>query len=277
METVRKAQPNTAFTPFDASTTSSRATFHMGNAVRMAAADVKAQLLDLAAPLMERDAADLTIRESLIFPRNDVDAGLTIAEVMKRHYGPSSTVLGRGFYIPKMPEGPAEYYTRAMIFWLLGACGAEVEVDRQTGVIKVLKLWGAYDVGKAINPMNCEGQIEGGTSMGLGMALSEEVSLVDGQIMNPSFLNYKLPTCADMPEIESIFIEHPHPEGPFGAKGMGETTNVAVPPAIANAVYDAVGIRIRDLPLTPDKILAALKAKEKRQAQEQQRQTAAAS
>jgi carbon-monoxide dehydrogenase large subunit len=263
MEVVRKAQPNTVFTPFDASTTSSRATFHMGNAVRMAAADIKAQLLELAAPLIERDAADLTIRDNLIFPQDDVDAGLTIAEVMKRHYGPSSTVLGRGFYIPKMPEGPAEYYTRAMIFWLLGASGAEVEVDRQTGVVKVLKLWGAFDVGKAINPINCEGQIEGGASMGLGMALSEEVSLLNGQIMNPSFLGYKLPASVDMPEVVSIFVEHPHPDGPFGAKGMGETTNVAVPPAIANAVYDAVGIRIRDLPLTPDKVLAALRQKEK--------------
>jgi CO/xanthine dehydrogenase Mo-binding subunit len=238
----------------------------MGNAVRMAAADIKAQLLELAAPLIERDAADLTIRDNLIFPQDDVDAGLTIAEVMKRHYGPSSTVLGRGFYIPKMPEGPAEYYTRAMIFWLLGASGAEVEVDRQTGVVKVLKLWGAFDVGRAINPINCEGQIEGGASMGLGMALSEEVSLLNGQIMNPSFLGYKLPASVDMPEVVSIFVEHPHPDGPFGAKGMGETTNVAVPPAIANAVYDAVGIRIRDLPLTPDKVLAALRQKEKLEA-----------
>ena len=263
IETVRKGAPNTMFTPFDASTTSSRATFHMGNAVRLAAADIKEQLLELAASLLQREPGELTIRNSRITVKGDESTGLSIAEVMKSHYGPSGTVLGRGYYIPKMPEGPAEYYTRAMIFWLLGACGAEVEVDRQTGEVKVLKLWGAYDVGKAINPMNCEGQIQGGASMGLGFALSEELSFINGQVMNPSFLSYKLPSALDMPEVVPILIENPHADGPFGAKGMGETTNVAVPPAIANAIHDAVGVRIKNLPITPGKILKALKTKEK--------------
>ncbi|MEE9196357.1 MAG: xanthine dehydrogenase family protein molybdopterin-binding subunit, partial [Alphaproteobacteria bacterium] len=186
---VRKAAPNTLFTPFDASTTSSRSTFHMGNAVRLAAADAKAQLFELAAPLLDIDPGDLVIRNGCIATRDDTETELSIAEVMRRHYGPCGTVLGRGYYIPKMAEGPAEYYTRAMIFWLLGAAGAEVEVDRDTGEVKVLKLWGAYDAGKAINPRNCEGQIEGGASMGLGFALSEELCFVDGQVMNPSFLS----------------------------------------------------------------------------------------
>ncbi len=97
--------------------------------------------------------------------------------------------------------------------------------------------------------------------MGLGFALSEELSFVNGQVMNPSFLSYKLPSALDMPEVESILVEHPHPEGPFGAKGMGETTNVAVPPAIANAIFDAVGVRIKELPITPGKILSALARK----------------
>jgi CO/xanthine dehydrogenase Mo-binding subunit len=246
----------------------------MGNAVKLAAADAKAQLIELAAPLLERRTDELTIRDGRIAARDEVDAGLPIAEVMKRHYGPSGTVLGRGYYIPKMPEGPAEYYTRAMIFWLLGANGAEVEVDRQTGEVKVLKLWGAYDVGKAINPQSCEGQIEGGASMGLGYALSEELEFVDGQVMNPSFLSYKLPSALDMPEVVPILVEHPHPEGPFGAKGMGETTNVPVPPAIANAIYDAVGVRIKSLPITPDKILRELKRKE-RQSAKRARETVA--
>ena len=146
---------------------------------------------------------------------------------------------------------------------LLGPTGPEVEVNRQTGEVKVLKLWGAFDVGKAINPVSCEGQIQGGASMGLGFALSEELMYVDGQVMNPSFLNYKLPSALDMPEVVPILVEHPHPDGPFGAKGMGETTNVPVPPAIANAIFDAVGVRIRDLPITPGKVLNALERKEK--------------
>ncbi len=263
VEAVRKAAPNTPFTPFDASTTSSRSTFHMGNAVRLAAADVKEQLLELASPLLNRQPGELDIREGRVVARDDGDTGLSISEVMQRHYGPSGTVLGRGYYIPKMPEGPAEYYTRDMIFWLLGAAGAEVEVNRETGEVKVLKLWGAHDVGKAINPQSCEGQIQGGTSMGLGFALSEELTFVDGQVMNPSFLSYKLPSALDVPEIVPILVEHPHPEGPFGAKGVGETTNVPVPPAIANAIHDAVGVRIKSLPITPDKILSALARKER--------------
>jgi carbon-monoxide dehydrogenase large subunit len=263
VEAIRKPAPNTLFTPFDASTTSSRSTFHMGNAVKMAAFDAKLQLLELASSLLDRRPDELMIRDSRIYARDDKQNGLSIVDVMKRHYGPCSTVLGRGFYIPKMPEGPAEYYTRDTIFWLLGAGGAEVEVNRKTGVVTVLKLWGAYDVGKAINPQSCEGQIEGGTSMGYGMAMLEDLTFVDGQVMNPSFLGYKLPSAQDMPEMESILIERPHPDGPFGAKGMGETTNVPVPPSIANAIYDAVGIRIRHLPITPEKVLAALAKKER--------------
>jgi CO/xanthine dehydrogenase Mo-binding subunit len=262
MDAVRKPAPNTLFTPFDASTTSSRSTFHMGNAVKLAALDAKQQLLSLASSLLEREPGELAIRDSRVFAKDDSKTGLSIIEVMKQHYGPSSTVLGRGFYIPEMPEGPAEYYSRDTIFWLLGAGGAEVEVDRQTGEVRVLKLWGAYDVCKAINPMSCEGQIEGGVSMGLGFALSENLSFVEGQLMNPSFLSYKLPSAVDMPEVVSILVEHPHPYGPFGAKGMGETTNVPVPPSIANAIYDAVGIRIKDLPITPDKVLRALAKKD---------------
>lgn len=262
VEAVRKPAPNTMFTPFDASTTSSRSTFHMGNAVKMAALDAKQQLLELASSILEREPEELAIRDSLIFAKDDRKANVSIADVMKHHYGPSSTVLGRGFYIPEKPDGPEEYYSRDTIFWLLGAGGAEVDVNRQTGEIKVLKLWGAYDVGKAINPMSCEGQIEGGASMGLGFALSEEMSFVDGQHMNPSFLSYKLPSAADMPEIIPILVEQqPHPQGPFGAKGMGETTNVVVPPSIANAIYDAVGIRFTKLPITPEMVLKELAKK----------------
>ena len=99
--------------------------------------------------------------------------------------------------------------------------------------------------------------------MGCGLALMEDVTFVNGQIMNPSFLGYKLPSAADMPDVVSILVEHPHPAGPFGAKGMGETTNVVVPPAIANAIHDAVGVRIHHLPITPEKILRALADKEK--------------
>lgn len=261
LESVRKDAPDTAFTPFDASTTSSRTTFHMGNAAKLAATDAREQILKLAAPLLDIPLAGLGIKDGKVYVKGWPETVMPISQVLSQHYGPSGTVLGRGYYIPRMPEKSADYYSRFMVFWLTGANGAEVEVNRMTGEVKVLKIWATYDAGKVIHPDNCEGQLQGGASMGLGFALSEEMLFKDGDVMNPSFLSYKLPSALDVPEIIPMFVEHPHKDGPFGAKGLGETTNVPVPPAIANAIYDAVGVRIKHLPITPDKVLEALKQK----------------
>ena len=265
LDIVRKHTPDTAFTPFDASTTSSRSTFHSGNAVKMAAADVKRQVLDLAAPVLKAEVADLRVRDGKVFVAADPQRSATIADVLRHHFGTCGTVLGRGYYFPEMPLPSAEYYSRYMVHWLLGAAGAEVEVNRKTGQVKVIKIWSASDLGKVLNPLNCEGQVEGGVLTGLGYALTEGIVYQDGVTLNPGWLGYKMPTAWESPEIVSIFVENAHPGGPFGAKGFGETTNVPVPPAIANAIYDAVGVRIRDLPITPDKVLAALQEKERQE------------
>ena len=257
-EQVKKVAPDTAFTPYDASTTSSRSTFHSGNAVKMAAADAREQIIDLAAPLLKAPRECVQIKDGEVFAGEMPENRLTLGALMNRLYGPCGTVLGRGYYFPSMPETAAEYYSRFMVFWLLGATGAEVNVDRATGEVKVLKVWSAHDIGKVINPLNFQGQIEGGVLTGLGFALSEGVQFKDGEPINASFLGYKVPTIFETPEIVPIMVEHPHPEGPYGAKGGGETTDVPVPPAIANAIYDAVGVRIRNLPITPDKVLQAL-------------------
>jgi len=257
---VRKATPDTAFTPYDTSTTSSRSTFHMGNAVKFAAAEAKEQILKMAAELLEANPVDLSISAGNIFVAGVPQKKLTIAEVLRRRFGSSGTVLGKGWYYPQV-EDKAEYFSNYMIFWILGAQGAEVEVNRETGEVKILKIYAAMDVGKAIHPSNCRGQIEGGVSMGVGYALYEDILLQGGSVLNPNLQNYKLPTVYEMPDMEAILVECPHKEGPYGAKGPGECTNVATPPAIANAIYDAVGIRIRNLPITPDKVLAALKEK----------------
>ena len=264
MAWVRKAVPDTSLTPFDASTTSSRSTFHMGNAVKMAAADAREQILKLAAEYLEAKPEDVEIREGNIYLRWAPEKKISISQVLAEHYGSSGTVLGRGFYFPQS-EGPVEYFSLNMIFWLLGAHGVEVEVDRQTGQVKILKLYAAHDVGKAIHPQNCVGQIQGGISMGLGYALLEEILFKGGLTLNPSFLNYKIPSALDMPEMVPLVVEYNHPEGPYGAKGMGETNNVPTPPAIANAIYNAVGVRIKNLPITPDKVLEALKRKKEEQ------------
>jgi len=255
---VRKATPDTAFTPFDASTTSSRSTFHMGNAVRTAAQDAREQIIKLAAQTMEANPKDLVIKGGKVFVKGAPQQAVPVADILKKHYGSSATVLGRGYYYPEM-EVPGEYFSTYMIFWLLGAHGVEVEVNRETGEVKVLKIYAAHDVGKAIHPSNCVAQLEGGVATGLGFALFEEYMYKDGEVLNPSFLHYKVPTALEVPEIESVLVEYAHKEGPYGAKGMGETNNVPLPPAIAGAIYDAVGVRIRSLPITPAKILEALK------------------
>jgi len=257
---VSKAAPDTAFTPFDASTTSSRSTFHMGNAVRTAAADARAQVLALAAEQMAVPVDDLTIEAGTIYARKSPREKHTIAEVLKARYGASATVLGRGYYYPKT-EAPGEYFSTHMIFWLLGAHGVEVEVNQDTGEVKIVKVYAAHDIGKAIHPDNCEAQIQGGIGFGIGAALLEGYEYKEGDVINPSFLHYKIPTALEMTEVEAALVEEPHHDGPFGAKGVGETSNVPLPPAIGNAIYDAVGVRIKDLPITPEKVLRALRKK----------------
>ena len=148
--------------------------------------------------------------------------------------------------------------------WSFGAHVAEVDVDKETGVVKVRKIAAAHDCGFAINPMSVEGQIEGSVSMTFGQALFEEFKMEKGWSMNPSFLEYKLPTAADMPQVKSLIVESQDPEGPFGAKEASEGTNIPTIPAIANAIYDAIGVRIKDLPITPEKILKALEEKGER-------------
>lgn len=136
---------------------------------------------------------------------------------------------------------------------------AEVEVDIETGQVRVLRLVAAHDVGLALNPTIVEGQIEGALHHGIGYALTEKMALESGVVLNPSFADYKLLTALDMPSVEALFVESLDPTGPFGAKGVGEPGLVATAPAIANAIYHAVGVRIRSLPITPEKLLRALK------------------
>ena len=260
LESVRKHTPDTAFTPYDASTTSSRSTFHMGNAVKIAAADARQQVIKLAAKILRVDSSNIELKQGNVIVIGKPEMSLSIGTLLSKAYSSSGTILGRGYYIPELPESNKEdFYSTQCVFWLLGANGIEVEVDRKTGQVKILKIYAAHDAGKAIHPTNVADQIVGGVSMGVGFAAYEDYSFKDGHVLNPSFLYYKMPSALDMPEVTPIVVEKPHREGPFGAKGVGETTNVPVPPALANAIYDAVGIRIKSLPITPDKVLAALK------------------
>ena len=259
LASVSKATPDTAVTPFDESTTSSRSTSHMGNAVKMAAADAREQIIKLAAKTLEANPDDLEIRDGNVHVKGVPEKALPIGKVLSANFGASGTVLGRGFFFPEGIAPKGEYFTLHSIFWMYCAQGAEVEIDPLTGRVKVLRVVAAHDTGTAINPASCMGQIEGGLSMGLGFTLYEDLLHENGKTVNPFFLSYKIPTTLDMVPLETHLVEAPFEQGPFGAKAVGEAASVTTAPAIANAIANAIGVRIKDLPITPDKILEALK------------------
>jgi xanthine dehydrogenase molybdenum-binding subunit len=171
--------------------------------------------------------------------------------------------VAENFYDPPNENADREFKGNTSVTYAYGTHGCEVEVDRQTGRVNIVNYVAAHDVGKALNPMLLEGQISGGGLMGLGYALSENMIYKNGRLMNASYLDYKMLTAKDVPRMETVIVETEEKDGPFGAKGIGEPGLVPTAAAVANAVYDAVGVRIRDLPITPEKVLAALKAKEK--------------
>ncbi len=273
VERVIMPHPDTLITPYDQFTGSSRATFGMGNAIRLACADLKRQLFDLASPELEANPDDLETAAFKVYVKGSPEKSIKIRDlfipmVLSGRVLPQiGELLGKAtYYLPGvMPDPETGQSERAAAFYIFTAQAAEVEVDIETGKIKVSKFVTACDCGRAINPMNVEGQIEGGAlSMGIGSALMEEIVMDNGQVLNPTFVDYKIPTSTDVPTLEntkSIIVEEPHREGPFGAKGVGEGVLICSAPAIGNAIYDAIGIRFKEIPITPEKVLWALKGK----------------
>jgi carbon-monoxide dehydrogenase large subunit len=261
VERVVVAPTDTATSPYNGPVASSRTTFHVGNAIRLAGEEVRAEILRLAADAIGVDAGLLDLLSGTVF-EGDV-ARLELRELLGGPAFSGHSVIRSARYSsagsPLLKAEPGLEWMSS-IFWMVGAHAAEIEVDVETGVLRVVKVAAAHDVGRAVNRVTCEQQIEGGVVMGLSNALFEEFHTHAGRITNDSFADYKVATIQDMPEIVPIIVESEHPEAPFGAKGVGEPAAAATPPAIANALYDAVGIRIRDLPLTPEKVLAALQA-----------------
>ena len=246
---------DTDVVPYDLTTSSSRSTFHMGKAVQLAAQDIMRQLKhtvveEYGIPEDQISFADGKIR----LP----EAALDYARVMFKRFGmQGGTLVGEGQVKTSVKDEYGEKSTSA--FWFLAAGAAEVEVDSETGKIKLIKYATAVDVGKAINLLGCRQQLSGAAITGIGQALFEEIAYDNGQLINPNLVDYVLPSLGDMPSvIDPICIEIPHRNGPFGAKGIGESALIPVAPAIANAIYDAVGVRIKDLPIRAEKIYLAL-------------------
>jgi len=264
-EKVKITRGDTDITPYDWGTASSRLTFHIGNAVRLACQDAKRQIVELASERLGIPSEGLEVKGGEIYQKSRSDAVLTIPELFRPggYLGKGVEVVGKATYsCPITPEdmetGQGE---RVVAYFCHGAHAVELAVNLETGEVKVLKYVGAFDMGQPINPKMCEQQMEGGMSMGIGSTLYEEGVIENGVVINPSFVNYKLPTIMEHPTIDNVkfgFAPVPHREGPFGAKGFAEGALVPAAPAIASAIYGALGVRFRDLPITREKIVRAL-------------------
>lgn len=270
MDKVRMHPLDTDVIPFDASTTSSRSTYHMGNAVRRAAIQAREQIAAAASPMLEAKAHDLDFAGGKVFLKDQPQMALPIGEVVRRKLGAEGVVRGDGSYtyeIGKDLDLETGHSDHASAFYMYATQAAEVMVDEESGRVRLLRMSAAHDVGKAINPLNCAAQIEGGLAMGIGSALHEEM-VVDrtGKVRNPSFLDYHLVTSLDVPQMIPIIVECPEPEGPYGAKGLGEPGLAPTPAAIGNAVADAIGVRVYDLPLAPERVYWAIQDKKKKDA-----------
>ncbi|MEE8449769.1 MAG: 4-hydroxybenzoyl-CoA reductase subunit alpha [Thermodesulfobacteriota bacterium] len=261
-EDIRVLSADTELTPLDLGAYASRQTFMSGNAVRQAAADVKRQLLQLAAQKLEANVDDLLSRESKIFVKGAPDRFLPFAEVAEEAFFMKGPVVGKGSYKPPKLggafKGGAVGTSPAYSFV---AQVAEVSVDVRTGQITVDRIYNVHDSGTVINPRAFHGQAHGSVHMGLGEAIYEEVVIENGVVVNPTLAEYRIPTANDMPEIQSEAVASYDPAGPFGAKEVGEGSILPVVGAIANAVYNACGVRIKKLPMTPEQVFMALKAK----------------
>lgn len=267
VEDIEVVNYSTDLENWDVGAHASRTTFVAGNSALYAARKAKMQVLEIASRMLNEPVENLYVRDRVIYSRSNPEAKVELGKVLRgAHFSENGTVIvTEHFYDP-----PNEMLDKGMkgnlsAAYTYGTHGVEVEVDEETGQVKILKYVVAKDVGRTINPLLMEGQLDGGVAMGIGYALTEQVQVYEGKVLNSNFLDYKILTFADVPEVESVLVETDDPEGPFGAKGIGEPPLVATAPAIANAIYDAIGVRIRDLPITPEKIVAALKAKRSRE------------
>lgn len=264
VQKVRVTAPDTDQSPFDTLTAGSRSTYHMGNAVVSAARQIRGKLLETAAESLEVSAEELGLKDGKAFLLSLPERSITIPDIFIRRFGaPGTTITGEGtFQGHAVKSDPETGQTPRMTeHWFAGASGAEVEVDTETGFVKVTKLISSADVGRAINPRHCIEQIQGAAAMTIGFALFETMRIEDGRLVNGSFLEYPLTAFNDLPrEFISHVVENPIETGPYGARGVGETGTMALKPAIVNAIHDAIGVWLTDMPITPEKVLQAIRS-----------------
>ncbi len=272
VDVVNVAQPDTDASPFNSGTNASRVTYMLGQVIAQATDDVVKQLFHHSAELMECSEADLELLPGgRVAIKGVPERFVSFAEGSRRaHFKAGGPIIGRGSYVFRAEETePKLAITKGMMSlasigtYVFGAQVVETEVDEVTGKVDVVEAWSVHDVGRAVNMQAVEGQIEGGFVQGLGFALMEELVWSDGQLSNPSFMDYKIPGSLDVPaRIHPVVIENPEPTHPFGVKGIGEPPTVGVAAAVANAVDHAAGVRIRQLPITSERVLRGLLLRE---------------
>lgn len=262
---IRVVTADTDLTPVDLGSYSSRVTLMTGNAAIQAAERARELLVMAVAEKLAVPLENLSLAERRVFDVENPDVGVSFAEAVVLAESKFGTIGTVGSYTP--PRSPGKYKGSGVgpsPAYSYSAAVAEVDVDPDTGIVVVERVWIAHDIGKSINPMLVMGQVEGSVYMALGEALMEEMTYrTNRNVVHkfPSMLEYKSPTTMEMCEVKTYLIEDPDPNGPYGAKEVGQGPLLPVPPAVANAVYDAVGVRIDEVPITPEKVLKALREK----------------
>ncbi|GFP41473.1 hypothetical protein HKBW3C_00598, partial [Candidatus Hakubella thermalkaliphila] len=271
-EKIKVPAPDTDRSPYEWQTVASRLTWSVGNALLRACQDVKDQIFSLLSRAWGVDKEDLYLEDGQVIcftnPALRVELKSVVINGVRMPDGrlEGGPIMGRGMFVPPDVTGvdpETGQGDKPVVHFTTGAQAVEVEVDVETGVVKVLRGAAAFDVGKAINPLLVKRQMEGGLVQGLSSALLEDLKFDPaGRALNPSFTDYKIATSLDAPShIETVVVEVPEKDGPFGARGIGEHPMVPTAAAIANAVYDALGIRLRKLPLSPENVFKAMREK----------------
>lgn len=262
---IRVVTADTDLTPVDLGSYSSRVTLMTGHAALQAAERARELLAKAVAEKLDAPTECISFADGRVFDVEDAERGMTFAEAVQLAESKFGVIGTVGSYTP--PRSPGKYKGAGVgpsPAYSYSAAVAEVDVDPETGIVVVERVWIAHDVGQSINPALVMGQVEGSVYMGLGEALMEEMAYRGNRNVVhkfPSMLEYKSPTTLEMCDVKTILIEDPDPNGPFGAKEVGQGPLLPVPPAVVNAIYDAVGVRIDEVPATPEKVLAAIRAK----------------
>jgi xanthine dehydrogenase molybdenum-binding subunit len=263
MSDINIMSHDTDLTPYDLGSWGSRCTFMNGKAVLAAAQEARRAIGEAAAEMLEARPEDIVVKDGEVWVQGS-DEKYDLAQIVEHAVNSHGEPLaGIGKFVDKLPDGytvPTAWCKNIPCF-SFGTQAAEVEIDPESGRVKVIQVVAAHETGTTVNQTMVEGQIEGGVAQGIGFALSEQLVHENGRILNDNFLDYKIPNIGDMPEIRAFGVESEGTDGPYGAKGIGEPGLVPTAPAIANAIYDAIGVRFRELPITPDKVLKALEAR----------------